>query len=517
MSFIAPSYQTLCTIQPDHEELQPTGQGTQYQPPTLISVQAPFMHQKNIMSYVIPSYQTLNSINPNHIEIPPIEQCLQYGSLPPICPPLPTAPDAPYSLSRVDMMNVEQTGNWVSTLGRYLGWKEAEAYARKFRENGVTGISLSMLTPELLDIDLGVTNESHRMELFRNIQLLYPQNPTRVADSSSVLYSMNTTPTQAFESPVNNVSPPRAGYDCISILNCLVPPVYSDRSLSDTESESGYSHCNISTCSTDGGGPVYMDCTPTCDPGYMADASESVTPDRKRSYAEVLVGPSKDGLSMPGMKFRKSECVKNTENKDDVVMSEKQEETNRSSRRARYRKLIVTLRPDQMSQDDIAIRRRFAQFNFLVDSVDKLGNSDSSYLVVFLNGEKARDAFERAGDLGYELTRKWPDRPNPRRPIKYISMRELLIREGKAFSGEVVGKLAANEIVTVNQVKGRRARMIKVVDGEVKNIGWVSLTTNEGDPLLVQVSEFNEASYGCVKIDIKNTQDTEDSRVADRR
>merc|ERR1719193_2396533 len=139
-------------------------------------------------------------------EIPPIEQSSQYVILLPVYPPLPSVPDAPYSLSRVDMMNVEQTGNWVSTLGRYLGWEEAEAYARKFWENGVTGKSLSMLTPELLEVDLGVTNKSHRMELFRNIQLLYPQNPTRVAESSPVPYSGNTTPTNIFESPVNNKS-----------------------------------------------------------------------------------------------------------------------------------------------------------------------------------------------------------------------------------------------------------------------------------------------------------------------
>merc|ERR1719193_2047510 len=173
-------------------------------------------------------------------EIPPTEQSSQYVILLPVYPPLPSVPDAPYSLSRVDMMNVEQTGNWVRTLGWYMGWKEAETYARKFRENGVTGKSLSMLTPELLEIDLGVTIESHRLELFRNIQLLYPQNTARVTSSSSVPYSKNTTPTKIFESPVNNDSPSRAGYDCISILNCLVPPEYSDRSLSDTESASGY-------------------------------------------------------------------------------------------------------------------------------------------------------------------------------------------------------------------------------------------------------------------------------------
>jgi len=415
VTFIAPSYQTPCSIQPDYQEpLLPTGQSTEYLPPTIISAQAPPVHQNNTMFYVTPSYQALSSISPN----------------------------------------------------------------------------------------------------FGNIQLLCPQNATCVANSSSVPYSMNFTP--IFESPMNNDSPPRAGYDCINILNCLVPPEYSDRSLPDTESESGYSHCNISTCSTDGVGPDYMDCTPVRDSGYMADASESFSPERKRSYAAVLVGPSKDGLSMPGMKFRKSECLTNTENQDDVVMSEKRDETssNRSSRRARYRKLIVTLRPDQMGQDDIAIRRRFEQFSFFVDSVEKWGESDSSYLVVFRNREKARDAFEKAEDLDYVLKRKWLD-PNPRRPIKYISMRELLIRKGEAFSGEVVGKLAANKIVTVNQLKGRRARIIEVVDGEVNIIGWVSLTTKEGDLLLEQVSEF----YGAIRVekDIKNTQDMESSRVGARR
>merc|ERR1719245_1334545 len=88
------------------------------------------------MSYIVPSYQAQYRIQPNLMVIPPTEQSMQYASLPPIYPPLPKAPEVPYSLSRVDMMDVVQTGNWVSTLGRHMGWKEAETYAKKIQRAG---------------------------------------------------------------------------------------------------------------------------------------------------------------------------------------------------------------------------------------------------------------------------------------------------------------------------------------------------------------------------------------------
>lgn len=116
--------------------------------------------------------------------------------------------------------------------------------------------------------------------------------------------------------------------------------------------------------------------------------------------------------------------------------------------------------------------------------------SDNSYLIAFPKSEMAQAAYNKADEIGYKLAKKWPARPNPSNPIEYISMADLKIREGKAFSGQMVGTLKKDETVTVNQLKGRRARLIKEVAGKIKVIGWVSVHSESGDPLLVQVSEL---------------------------
>jgi len=453
--------------------------------------------------------------------LPPAEQSNSYG--PPviiISPPLFNPPHVPYALSRVDEMDVEQTGNWISTLAWYKGWKEAETYARKFRENSITGKSLQDLDSEMLKGNLGMTDGNHRVELLNTIQQLYQKCPTHHTSSvCSVPLSLNTTANVTFgcqSEVLNNYSLPSAGYDCITILNDYLVPPGSTQTHLESDSESGCSRCNFSTCSTDGVGPVQMDLTPAFDSSYSKPTGAEVSPypeqqrsyaevladtkvrrsrpEHQRSYAEALVGPSKDRLSMPGMTRRKS--VEQPKKMEDVVMSEKREDTAsiRSTRRARYRKLILTLRPDQMSQDENVIRRRLEHFELKVVSVNLLQGSDCRYLLIFPHSEMAQQAFHKADDLDYELTKKWPERPNPKRPIKYISMRWLLIREGKAFSGKIIGKLGAGEIVTVNQVKGRRARLIDVCDGELKTRGWVSVHTAEGEPLLRQLSEIERES-----------------------
>jgi len=86
------------------------------------------------------------------------------------------------------------------------------------------------------------------------------------------------------------------------------------------------------------------------------------------------------------------------------------------------------------------------------------------------------------------IERKFPARPSPSLPIKYQSLEDLIIREGKALSGRKVGSLNKGETVTVNQVKGRRARLIKRTESSTwVTLGWVSLRNVKGKPLLTQV------------------------------
>jgi len=82
---------------------------------------------------------------------------------------------------------------------------------------------------------------------------------------------------------------------------------------------------------------------------------------------------------------------------------------------------------------------------------------------------------------------KFSKRPSPKQPLVYVTLEDLTIRKGKAFSQDVVGKLPRGIKVTVNQLKGVRARLIKPNE-EDKTWGWVSMYSPEdGRRLLAKV------------------------------
>jgi len=159
----------------------------------------------------------------------------------------------------------------------------------------------------------------------------------------------------------------------------------------------------------------------------------------------------------------------------------------------RCRKLRLILREDQTHQDScpmLAIRSRFRELNIKVE-IEPIKNKSNTYMLEFPTYQRAEEILSRADEIGYKLTKNYPPRPNPRRPLKYTSMTELKISTGKAFSSEIIGTVKKGEIVTVNQVKGRRARIIKQLEnGGFESIGWVSLHEKNGDNLLKQIGDF---------------------------
>jgi len=58
----------------------------------------------------------------------------------------------------------------------------------------------------------------------------------------------------------------------------------------------------------------------------------------------------------------------------------------------------------------------------------------------------------------------------------------LKVRKGKALSAEVIDEIKKGDHVIVNQVKGRRARLVSIYNGS--NWGWVSVHTVKGAQLL---------------------------------
>lgn len=165
-----------------------------------------------------------------------------------------------------------------------------------------------------------------------------------------------------------------------------------------------------------------------------------------------------------------------------------------------------------MSQDEDTIATRFAEFSLPLKSIE---GSNGRYIIVFMSPEKTWEAYYKADDIDYKLEKKWPDTPTPENPIEYenVSPCPLTIRKGKAFSQQRCGELEPNVRVTINKVKGRRARIVEwkvfIEDGQEKEgwvtRGWVSVLNAEGATLLRQVAELAEFRDNCQKYqDIHN-------------
>lgn len=93
--------------------------------------------------------------------------------------------------------------------------------------------------------------------------------------------------------------------------------------------------------------------------------------------------------------------------------------------------------------------------------------------------------------MEFKIIKCWLHRPRPTRPIKYKSLDSVNVNSGRSINGKLVGELRVGDIVTVNQVKGRRARLIDYKkNGETRTIGWVSLRDIDGAPLMEQLNDF---------------------------
>lgn len=141
--------------------------------------------------------------------------------------------------------------------------------------------------------------------------------------------------------------------------------------------------------------------------------------------------------------------------------------------------LVLTLRPNQCDN----ILARFEEFGYTV-KISHMKNKPNSYVVLFPSRKMAEKALAQANIIGYTLVKKRRPRPSPRCPIMFKALSKLKIRSGKAFSRNVLGWVRKNDLVMVNQVKGRRARLLSWENGA--NLGWVSLHTSNGIQLLEQ-------------------------------
>jgi len=94
-----------------------------------------------------------------------------------IASPFETITAAPKEnrLKIADEMTVYETSIWIWTLGYNLGWPEAQAYAKNFFDNGISGDMLSALSLTMLKEDLGIQNTDHRMVIKRELDFYFPK------------------------------------------------------------------------------------------------------------------------------------------------------------------------------------------------------------------------------------------------------------------------------------------------------------------------------------------------------
>lgn len=101
---------------------------------------------------------------------------------------------AQFGITPASQMTVDETANWIWTLGWYYGWEEAHGYHDNFRDNKISGILLPKLTLIFLKSKLGIGNERHRWIIIYTIRKLFPningENPEYLSPYSYVTIAL---------------------------------------------------------------------------------------------------------------------------------------------------------------------------------------------------------------------------------------------------------------------------------------------------------------------------------------
>jgi len=138
--------------------------------------------------------------------------------------------------------------------------------------------------------------------------------------------------------------------------------------------------------------------------------------------------------------------------------------------KSRCRKLILRAYQSQSCYEKWIehVCKRFAQFGFEVEII-----SDQQYYVLtFANEWHALQALAFAPHIGYKLVKKRGQRPTGACPVMFKALSILTVRDGKSFKKKRIGKICKGEVVMINKIKSRRARLCLG--------GWVSLYATNG-------------------------------------
>jgi len=146
--------------------------------------------------------------------------------------------------------------------------------------------------------------------------------------------------------------------------------------------------------------------------------------------------------------------------------------------------LVLSLNPEQkvpLGPKRQVVKSQFAKLNHKVKIIGSR-EKENSYILVFDNEEKPLKANAQFYNLGYQLQKYRPRRASPGNRVLFKVFSPVTGRVGKSFKSKKVEMLEKNDIILMNQVKGRRARVISFQNGGP--VGWVSSYGDQGEPLL---------------------------------
>jgi len=398
----------------------------------------------------------------------PVLQPRSYWQLVPPLPPLSVSPvnssktgqniDNNTRLLAANVGNDEQTAIFIEKFCDSRGLKkEKQKYSEAFRKNAINGFSLSMMTPEIMKDEIGITNDKHIDMFITEFSRLNCCIEAHVSmEAASKLWPKR-------EHNISMVGESGSG-DKMSISDPRGGTYIAHGSSMQCSTEKGstsIAHVSSMQCSTEkivvNEGPVE----------YRARTVDPDQPDQGKHPEKIVVdvGPVK----------------------------------------YRARTVLVTF-PDQPDQGkhpekgipDLQILvKRFPVFKDCLE-IKREKYPSKWYVCVFAN-EKIRNEVYVKGKRNYEKTEEmemvWEYkvaknrgvRPSPKHPRKFKVLHPLFIRPGKSLKkDDVFGYLEDGLSVWVNQEKGRRVRIIMGgPDGEeMEEIGWVSRHSKTGEDFL---------------------------------
>jgi len=420
----------------------------------------------------------------------------------------------PGSEWHVEQMTFKDTSSWIYTYCHNRGWDEAAQYAANFNEMEITGQALKDLSDGDLKMSLKVNNTSHRNELLSAIRNLFNmqvkinsgvQTPvSTLASPYQIIYSYPVYFAPFPGSSVYNHNFFNTGVAVDhSFKSSAAPPVTLSSFGGQIGCENSVLQYNwlpntieVPSASDNASMPSVGESFRTDFANYVQNDFSDMVSDSTQSkqscreeYTDV------NGLSLSSgdtynstmqMHERRTNDIEKEKTNKHVLQGPQMQCSKSVSTKScsigNLKKLLLTIEPDQIpvNGDIEIIRSYFVKLDSHV-IVKPMKDVPNTYTLIFQSADAGIQALKYR-KKGFKIKMKYPRRASPKNPVEYKALIDLQVREGKSMNGDYrKGIIKKGETVKVNQIKGRRARVI--------NRGWVSLKTEHGVQLLKRLSD----------------------------